>query len=83
MAALFDAYPDYRREIIEIIGEGSRAAIRWRMIGHPRAALAERLPELDIGGCSFVAVEGGRIIEAFVWSPSGVIEDILALVGDT
>ena len=33
MAALFEAYPDYHREIIEIIGQGSRAAARWRMVG--------------------------------------------------
>ncbi len=80
MAALFDAYPDYRREIIEIVGEGSRAAARWRMIGHPRPDLTGQLPDLDIRGCSIVAVVDGRMTEAYVWSPSGVIEQILALL---
>jgi len=80
MAALFDAYPDYRRELIEIVGEGSRAAARWRMVGHPRPELADRLPELDIHGCSFVVVKDGRMAEAYVWSPEGVIEQILSLV---
>ena len=80
MAALFDAYPDYQRELIEVIGEGSRAAARWRMVGHPRPELADRLPELDIRGCSFVVVEDGRRTEAYVWSPAGVIERILSLV---
>ena len=32
MAALFAAYPDYRREIIELIEEGDRLAARWRKI---------------------------------------------------
>ena len=82
MAALFDAYPDYHREIIGIVEEGSRAAARWRMVGHPRPDLAERLPDLDIRGCSVVAVADGRMTEAYVWSPSGVLEEILALVGD-
>ena len=80
MAALFDAYPDYQRVLIEVIGEGSRAAARWRMDGHPRPELAGRLPELDIRGCSFVVVEDGRMTEAYVWSPAGVIERILSLV---
>ena len=82
MAALFEAYPDYHREIIEIVGEGSRAAARWRMVGHPRPDLAGRLPDLDIRGCSVVAVIDGRMTEAYVWSPSGVLEEILAMVRD-
>jgi predicted ester cyclase len=82
MAALFAAYPDYHREIIEIVAQGSRAAARWRMVGHPRADLAERLPVLDIRGCSVVAVVDGRMTEAYVWSPSSALEDVLALVGD-
>ena len=82
MTALFEAYPDYHREIIEMVGEGSRAAARWRMVGHPRPDLAGRLPGLDIRGCSVVAVVDGRMTEAYVWSPSGVLEEILAMVRD-
>ena len=82
MAALFDAYPDYHREIIDIFEQGSRAAARWRMVGHPRPDLAERLPVIDIRGVSVVTVEQGRMTEAFVWSPSGVLERILALLPD-
>ena len=78
VTALFDAYPDYRRELIEVIGEGNRAAARWRMIGHPREDLRSRLSDLDIAGCSVVHVADGRITRAYVWSPSTIIEDILA-----
>lgn len=81
MAALFAAYPDYHRELIDILEDGARAAARWRMVGHPRPDLAERLPSIDIRGCSIVSVEEGRMTEAFVWSPSGALERVLELVG--
>ena len=83
MAALFAAYPDYHREIIDILEDGSRAAARWRMVGHPRPELAELLPDLDIRGCSIVSVTDGRMAEAFVWSPSDALERVLELVRDT
>jgi predicted ester cyclase len=83
MASLFEAYPDYRREIIEIIAAGDRAAARWVMVGQPRPELADRLPPLDIRGCSYVVVEDGRMTQAYVWSPAGVIEEILALLGSS
>ena len=81
MAALFEAYPDYHREIIDIIEDGDQAAARWRMVGHPRAELAQRLPLIDIHGVSVVRVAGGRMTQAFVWSPSGALERVLELVG--
>lgn len=81
MAALFAAYPDYHRELVELIEEGDTAAARWRMVGHPRPDLADRLPEIDIRGCSIVAVAGGRMTQAFVWSPADALERILELVG--
>lgn len=80
MATLFAAYPDYHREILDIFEEGPWAAARWRMVGHPRPELAERLPEIDIRGCSIVSVEDGRMTEAFVWSPSDALERVLELV---
>lgn len=82
MAALFAAYPDYHRELIEVIEEGSTAAARWRMVGHPRPELANRLPLIDIRGCSIVTVADGRMTAAYVWSPSDALERVLALVGD-
>ena len=78
MSALFEAYPDYRREILEIIEQGDRAAARWRMLGHPREELVARLPVIDIRGCSYVVVADGRMTEAYVWSSEGALEQILA-----
>lgn len=82
MAALFAAYPDYHREILDIFEDGARVAVRWRMVGHPRPELADCLPEIDIRGCSIVMVEAGRMTRAYVWSPSDALEAVLALVGD-
>ena len=82
VTVLFDAYPDYRRELIEVIEQGSVAAARWRMVGQPREDLRDRLVELDIRGCSVVEVEAGRMTRAHVWSPAGVLEAALALLED-
>jgi predicted ester cyclase len=81
MAALFEAYPDYHREIIDIVEEGDRAAARWRMLGHPRPSLAGRLPVIDIRGVSVVTVLDGRMTEAYVWSPAGTLDRVLELLG--
>ena len=83
MAALFAAYPDYHREIIDIFEQGSQAAARWRMVGRPRAELAERLPRIDIRGVSVVTVVDGRMTKAFVWSPSGALEGVLELLRES
>jgi len=80
VTVLFDAYPDYRRELIEVIEQGDVAAARWRMVGSPRAEFADRLGELDIAGCSIVEVRDGKMVNAYVWSPDGVIEEIVAMV---
>ena len=82
MTSLFAAYPDYRREILEVIEQGDRAAARWRMVGHPREELAAQLPLIDIRGCSYVVVAEGRMTEAYVWSTEGVIEQILSSLSD-
>jgi predicted ester cyclase len=81
MDALFGLYPDYRREIVEIIDDGDRVAARWRMVGQPRADMIGRLPPLDVRGCTFATVEAGRMVRAHVWSPGGAIEHLLAAAG--
>ena len=80
IAALFEAYPDYHREIIEIIEQGSRACARWRMVGHPRPELADRLPAIEFKGVSVVGVEDGRMTEAYVWSSGGALDEVLRLL---
>lgn len=81
MAALFDAYPDYHREIVSIVDGGTSVAVRWRMVGHAAARFGGRLPDLDVHGCSFVVVEGGRMTRAWLYSAEGQIDAVLALAG--
>ena len=81
MAALFDAYPDYNREIVAVVDGGTRAAIRWRMVGHGAAKFGGRLPDLDVQGCSFIEVEDGRMTRAWLYAAEGQIDAVLALAG--
>jgi ketosteroid isomerase-like protein len=79
MAALFDAYPDYHREIVGVVDGGDTVAVRWRMAGHAAARFGDRLPDLDIHGCSVVQVREGRMVRASLYSAEGQIDAILAL----
>jgi len=81
MAALFDAYPDYHREIVSVVDGGSTAAVRWRMAGTPAPRFGGRLPDLDVHGCSFVVTEGGRMTRAWLYSAESQIDAVLALAG--
>ena len=81
MAALFDAYPDYHREIVSVVDGGDTAAIRWRMAGHAAARFGDRLPDLDVHGCSVVMARDGRITRAWLYSADGQIDAVLALAG--
>lgn len=79
-AALFAAYPDYRREVLDIIDNGERGAIRWRMLG--TAAPDTNLPPLDLHGCSIVAIRDGRLAEAFLYTDTSVLGSILPSEGE-
>lgn len=79
MAALFDAYPDQRREIVAIVDGGDTAAVRWRMVGRPAARFGDRLPELDLHGCSVVEVRDGRMTRAWLYVADGRLEELVAM----
>lgn len=78
-ALLFATYPDYQREIIEVIAEGDRAAVRWRMLGTPRAGAG--LPPLDLHGCSIVEARAGRLTRAFLYVDEGALAAVLPVPG--
>lgn len=74
-ARLFATYPDYRREIVEIIADGSRAAVRWRMLGTP--ALGSSAGPLDVHGCSIVEAEGGQLTRAHLYVDESALASVL------
>lgn len=75
-AVLLQAYPDYRRELVEVLGVGGRGFARWRMRGTP-AAGQEELGELDVHGCSVVTVADGRIVAADLYVDSTAVSVLL------
>ena len=75
MATLFATYPDYRREVLEVIVEGDRGAIRWRMVGTPAAG--RDIPPLDLHGCSIVEVRNGRLARANIYADMSVLAAVL------
>lgn len=72
---LFECFPDYRREIVDVLVDGERGTIRWRMVGSPASGL--RLPRLDVHGCSIVTVSGGRITHAHLYVDGATLEAVL------
>lgn len=76
---LFEVYPDYRREIVEIVSDGEHAAVRWRMLGQPVAG--SDLPPLDVHGCSFVEARDGRLSRAFLYVDEIALAAVLPPAG--
>ena len=78
MLELFRTYPDYRREIEEIVVAGDRATVRWRMRG---TAGIDGTAPLDVSGCSVVGVRGGRLTHAFLYYDGAALDRVLARAG--
>lgn len=65
-ANLFTAFPDFRFEILDIVGDGDRAAVHWRASGtfNGRTRFEGMEPtgaSIDITGCDLVTIRGGKI----------------------
>ncbi|GAA2353232.1 nuclear transport factor 2 family protein [Streptomyces violaceusniger] len=73
-AELLRRYPDYRREILDVVVAGDRAAVRWRMLGTPAAPGVEAL---DVHGCSVVTVREERITDAFLYYDGAALDAAL------
>lgn len=73
MDELVRTFPDYRREVVAVVGAGEQAAIRWTMTGTGTDGT-----RLDATGASFVVVRAGRIVQAHLFADSGALRDALA-----
>src|SRR5687768_1265525 len=63
---LFSAFPDFRFEILDVVAEGDKAAVRWHATGtfDGPARFEGMMPtgaHVDITGCDLVTVRNGRI----------------------
>lgn len=80
MLELFRTYPDYRREIEEIVVAGDRATVRWRMRG---TTGIDGIKPLDVSGCSVVSVRGGQLTRAFLYCDAAALNEVLTRAGAT
>jgi len=63
---LFAAMPDFRFEILDIVSEGERAAVRWRATGSFNGStrfegMEPTGAKVDITGCDLVTIRDGKI----------------------
>jgi hypothetical protein len=77
MNELYSCYPDYRREIIEMIEAGDRVTVMWSMRGTPTPALSGELGELDVRGVSVVTADGKVMTRASLFMQSGALDAVL------
>lgn len=71
---MFEKYPDYRREVEEVLALDDRATIRWRMHGTPAHP---NTPPLHIAGCSIVRVQDGIITEAYLYCDGDGLQKVV------
>lgn len=73
MSALLGLFPDYRREVDEVLDLGRRAVIRWRMVGN-----AEDGRRLNVAGCSIIATADEVITDAQLYYSGSALDEALA-----
>jgi predicted ester cyclase len=64
--SLFRAFPDFQMEILDVVGGGEKAAVRWRATGTFSGSgrfegLDPNGAAVEIGGCDVLTIRGGRI----------------------
>lgn len=64
---LFDAFPDFKLEILDLVEDDDRAAVRWRVTGTFNGSrsfqgLAPTGKQVDIEGCDMVWAKDGKIV---------------------
>ena len=77
MNELYSCYPDYRREIVEMIEAGDRVTVMWSMRGTPAPAVSSELGELDVRGVSVVTANGKVMTRASLFMESGALDAVL------
>ena len=63
---LFAAMPDFRLEVADLLADGDRVAVHWRMTGtfDGRARFEGLIPNgarVELGGCDVLTIRDGRI----------------------
>ena len=81
-SAIRSAVPDARYEVDDLIAEGDRVVVRWRLVGThkgPFRGIAPTGRPIVLKGIAIYRVEGGKLIERWVVSDLyGALEEIQA-----
>jgi hypothetical protein len=73
-AELLRCYPDYTRDYLAGAVTPDGAVVEWCMHGTATADIG--LPPLDVSGCSIVRCQDGRMVEARLYHPTGVLDAV-------
>ena len=85
---LFDAFPDFALEVIELTGEQERVAVRWRATGTFAGPgrvqdFAPTQARMAIEGCDVLTVQDGLIVHNDAYIDSGDVARQLGLAPAT
>jgi predicted ester cyclase len=78
-AAIRSAVPDARYEVDDLIAEGDRVVVRWRLLGTHRGefgGIAPRGRAITLRGIAVYRVEAGKLMERWV------VSDLYGLLGE-
>jgi steroid delta-isomerase-like uncharacterized protein len=79
-AAIRSALPDARYEVDDLIAEGDRVVVRWRLLGTHKGDFRGIAPTgraIALKGIAIYRVEGGKLMERWVVSDlHGLLEEI-------
>jgi predicted ester cyclase len=79
-SAIRSALPDARYEVDDLIAEGDKVVVRWRLLGTHKGAFGGIAPtgrSIALKGIAIYRVEGGKLIERWVVTDlHGLLEEI-------
>jgi predicted ester cyclase len=82
-SAIRSALPDARYEVDDLIAEGDKVVVRWRLLGTHKGAFRGIAPTgqpITLKGIAIYRMEGGKLMERWVVSDLyGVLEESGAL----
>lgn len=82
----YAAIPDLKHEIKDVIAEGDRAAVRFRMTGTDTGGFMGKPPSgkpIDIGGLALMRVVSGKVAEVYSeFDQMGLMQQIGALAAE-
>jgi steroid delta-isomerase-like uncharacterized protein len=79
-SAIRSALPDARYEVDDLIAEGDKVVVRWRLLGTHKGAFGGIAPtgqSIALKGIAIYRVEGGKLIERWVVTDlHGLLQEI-------